>query len=68
MLNRSDRGLVLRTLPGGGVIVNLQGRYRSMAVATVDSDGKTAVNCTLTPEQAAAALQAAQQARTESAD
>jgi hypothetical protein len=60
MLNRSDRGLQSRTLPGGGVAVDLQGRYRNMAVATVGADGKAAVNCTLTPEQAATALQSGQ--------
>ena len=32
MLNRSDQGLQSRALPGGGVAVDLQGRYRSMAV------------------------------------
>ncbi len=65
MLNRSDKGLRPRTLPGGGVAVDLQGRYRSMAVATVGADGKAAVNCTLTPAQAAAALQAGEQSAAE---
>ena len=64
MLNRSDQGLQMRTLPRGGVAVDLQGRYQNMAVATVGADGKTAVNCALTPEQAEAALQENQQART----
>ncbi|MGB5474024.1 MAG: hypothetical protein WBQ78_11160 [Gammaproteobacteria bacterium] len=61
MLNRSDQGLQSRTLPGGGVAVNLQGRYRSMAVATVGADGQAAVSCALTPAQAAAALQPGEQ-------
>ena len=39
MLNRSDQGLRPRSLPGGGVAVNLQGRYRNMAVATVGAGG-----------------------------
>ena len=62
MLNRSDRGLQARTLPGGGVAVDLQGRYQSMAVATVGADGKAAVNCAVTPVQAEAALQGEQAA------
>jgi hypothetical protein len=68
MLNRSDSGLQSRTLPRGGVAVDLQGRFRNMAVARVGTDGKAAVNCTLTTKQAAAALQAGQQARNGSAD
>jgi hypothetical protein len=62
MLNRSDQGLQVHTLPGGGVAVDLQGRYRSMAVATVSAGGQAAVNCALTPAQAAAALRGEQQA------
>jgi len=68
MLNRSDEGLQSRTLPGGGIAVDLQGRYRSMAVATVGADGQAEVSCELTPAQATAALQAGQQAGTGSAD
>jgi hypothetical protein len=68
MLNRSDTGLQSRALPGGGVAVDLQGRYQSMAVATVGADGQAAVNCAVTPEQAEVALQAEQQAGTGSAD
>ena len=64
MLNRSDQGLRPRSLPGGGVAVNLQGRYRNMAVATVGADGQAAVNCALTPDQAETALQAGQRAST----
>ena len=68
MLSRSDHGLRPRTLPSGGVAVDLQGRYRNMAVATVDADGQAAVNCALTPAQATAALQAEQQSVTGPAD
>ena len=68
MLSRSDQGLQPRTLPGGGVAVDLQGRYRNMAVATVGADGQAAVNCALTPDQAAAALQAGQQSTAGPAD
>lgn len=58
MLDRSDQGLQSRVLPGGGVVMDLQGRYQSMAVATVGSDGQAAVNCAVTPEQALSGLQA----------
>ena len=68
MLSRSDQGLQPRTLPSGGVAIDLQGRYRNMAVATVGADGQAAVNCALTPAQAAAALQASQQSATGPAD
>lgn len=68
MLNRSDRGLQSRKLPGGGVAIDLQGRYRNMAVATVGTDGQAEVNCEVTPEQATAALQAGQQTGDGSAD
>lgn len=68
MLNRSDEGLQQRTLPGRGVAVDLQGRYQSMAVATVGADGQASVNCVLTPEQAEAALHAGQQTWSRSAD
>ncbi len=61
-LNRSDAGLQQRVLPGGGVAVDLQGRYQSMAVATVGADGQAAVNCAVTPAQAEAALQGEQHA------
>jgi hypothetical protein len=61
MLNRSDAGLQPRALPGGGVAVDLQGRYQSMAVATVGADGQAAVNCADTQAQAEAVLQAGQQ-------
>lgn len=68
MLSRSDQGLRPRTLPGGGVAVDLQGRYRNMAVATVSADGQSAVNCALTPVQAEAAMQTGQQAPAGPAD
>lgn len=58
-LNRSDRGLRARSLPNGAVAIDLQGRFRSMAVATTDARGKPAVNCTLTPTEANAVLQSA---------
>ncbi len=41
----SHQGLVERTAPGGGVMVDLQGRFRSAASATVGPDGKATVDC-----------------------
>jgi len=68
MLSRSDQGLRQSALPGGGVAVDLQGRYRTMAVATVRADGQAAVNCALTPAQAAADLRGDQQSAAGPAD
>jgi len=56
MLSRSDQGLRPRTLPGGGTVIHLHGRFKSMAVATVGTDGRAAVSCGATPEQAAAGV------------
>lgn len=39
MLSTSHDGLVERPLPGGGYMVDLQGRFRHVAVATVAADG-----------------------------
>ena len=39
MLSTSDAGLVETPLPTGGVMIDLQGRFRHMAVATVADDG-----------------------------
>lgn len=41
----SHQGLVEEPAPGGGTTVNLQGRFRSAAVATVGADGKVSVDC-----------------------
>ncbi len=41
----SHSGLVERPAPGGGVMVDLQGRFRSAATATVGPDGTPHVNC-----------------------
>jgi hypothetical protein len=57
MLSRSDQGLRPRTLPRGGTVIHLQGRFQSMAVATVGTGGQAAVSCNATPEQAAAGVQ-----------
>jgi hypothetical protein len=63
MLSHSDQALPRpRSLPGGGVAVDLQGRFRTMAVATVGSGGKAAVGCALTPGQAEGVMRAGQPA------
>jgi len=41
----SGQGLVQQPAPGGGATMNLQGRFRSAAVATVGPDGATTVDC-----------------------
>jgi hypothetical protein len=64
MLSRTDQGLKSRTVQSGGIAIDLQGRYRNMSVATVGSDGQATVNCTITPAEAAAVLQAGQQSAT----
>jgi len=43
MLSTSDAGLVERSIPGGGYILDLQGRFRHVAVATVAEDGTVAI-------------------------
>jgi hypothetical protein len=59
MMTRSDVGLQPRTLPSGGVAVNLQGRYRNMAVATLSTNNKRSVKCVDTPAQAVSILHSA---------
>lgn len=41
----SHRGLAEVPAPGGGVMVDLQGRFRSATTATVGADGTPHVNC-----------------------
>lgn len=41
----SHAGLVEQPAPGGGVMVDLQGRFRSAATATVGADGKAHLDC-----------------------
>lgn len=59
MLNRTDHGLRERTLPNGAVVVDLQGRFRSMAIATTAANGKPEVNCAHTTPEANSVLQSA---------
>ena len=46
-LNRSHEGLVAvpSDVPGGGVRLDLQGRFRSHFIATKDADGKINIRC-----------------------
>jgi hypothetical protein len=41
----SHQGLVEQVAPGGGVMIDLQGRFRSAATATVGADGAAHVDC-----------------------
>jgi hypothetical protein len=41
----SHQGLVERPSPGGGVMVDLQGRFRSGATAAIGPDGKPVLDC-----------------------
>lgn len=41
----SHQGLVEKPAPGGGVMIDLQRRFRSAATATVGADGKPDVDC-----------------------
>ena len=41
----SHAGLVEQPAPGGGVMIDLQGRFRSAATATVGPDGKAHPDC-----------------------
>jgi hypothetical protein len=41
----SHQGLVEEAAPGGGVMIDLQGRFRSAATGTVGTDGKAIVDC-----------------------
>ena len=41
----SHQGLVEQAAPGGGVMVDLNGRFRSAATATVGTHGETGVDC-----------------------
>lgn len=45
MLSRSSRGLEVRTLPSGAMLLNLQGRFRNMSTASVNADGEVELHC-----------------------
>lgn len=68
MLSRSDQGLKSRTLPRGGVALDLQGRFRNMSIATIGSGEQATVNCVITPSEAVAIFRAGHQSATEPTD
>ena len=41
----SHQGLVEKPAPGGGMMIDLQGRFRSAATATAGADGTPVVDC-----------------------
>jgi hypothetical protein len=47
VINTSQEGLVQKAnpVPGGGTMIDLQGRFQSAATATVDKNGKVVVPC-----------------------
>jgi len=51
----SHEGLIQEPAPGGGMMLNLQGRFRSATTVTVGADGKPAVEC-VAPGTAAAGV------------
>ncbi|MFQ5665885.1 MAG: post-PEP-CTERM-1 domain-containing protein [Candidatus Binatia bacterium] len=44
-MSTSDQGLLEVPAPGGGMMVDLQGRFRSAAVARVKPDGSVVTEC-----------------------
>jgi hypothetical protein len=54
MLNRSTEGLTVVQHANGAKSVDLQGRFQSITVAKVDSDGKVAERCVTNQREAAA--------------
>jgi len=45
MLSRSDRGLQVRKLPTGAMLLDLQGRFRNMSTASLSADGEAQLHC-----------------------
>jgi len=41
----SHQGLVEKPAPGGGIMIDIQGRFRHAATATVGADGKPVADC-----------------------
>lgn len=44
-LSRSTEGLVFQRSPGGGVVVDLQGRFQNVSVARIGADGEIRTGC-----------------------
>lgn len=49
-LSRSSEGLVFQRAPGGGVVVDLQGRFQNVSVARIDADGEIRTGCVTSHE------------------
>ena len=52
-LSTSHEALEVRRGPEGQLSVDLQGRFRTMVVATVDDEGKISTTCVQAPQDAA---------------
>ncbi len=52
----STAGLVGRTYPNGMKSLDLQGRFQSVSIVTLDANGKQHMTCAETPDEAASAL------------
>lgn len=57
-LSRSSEGLVFQRAPGGGVSVDLQGRFQNVSVARIDADGEIRTGCVTSHESLAEFLAA----------
>jgi guanyl-specific ribonuclease Sa len=53
-LNYSSEGLTFTTSPKGGVMVDVQGRFREYSVARVGADGRIVLGCGDSPSRAIA--------------
>lgn len=67
-LNRSMEGLKEVVLRNGTVAVDLQGRFRSLAVARIADDGSIVTGCVTTAEEAAVFLGASRTRRSAQAE
>jgi hypothetical protein len=56
MMRRDDSGLTQHTLPNGAVVVDLEGRFHSVAVARIDPEGGVATTHCVTDSEAKRSL------------
>ena len=68
MLNRSDVGLQSRTLADGTVILDLEGRFMSLAVATLGTAEGVSVDCVQDSARAEACLTDQTEGRSEAGE
>lgn len=52
MINRSGEGLTVYTLDNGTKVVDLQGRFQNVSLATVKADGTVSTTCVSTKREA----------------